>query len=123
MLVSGASPVPQPPTAGLQPTFSSIRAQIFQVWCVVCHTSAGTPQGSLSLDAPIAYQNLVTVRSVGKPAAVRVVPGDPGKSYLIQKLEGRADIVGDRMPLGGPYLSQSDIDVIRAWISQGAPNN
>jgi hypothetical protein len=65
----------------------------------------------------------VNAHSTGKPAAVRVVPGDPGGSYLIHKLEGRSDIVGDRMPFGGPSLAQTDIDVIRTWIAQGAPND
>ena len=41
----------------------------------------------------------------------------------IHKLEGRAGIAGERMPLGGPYLSSADIDVIRAWIQSGASNN
>jgi mono/diheme cytochrome c family protein len=108
----------------LQPTFSNIRTQVFQVWCGACHTSAGrAPEAGLSLDAAAAYQSLVNVASNGKPGAVRVVPGDPASSYLIHKLEGRSDIAGERMPLGGPFLAQSDIDVIRTWISQGAANN
>jgi hypothetical protein len=65
----------------------------------------------------------VNAHSTGKSGAVRVVPGDPSGSYLIHKLEGRSDIVGSRMPAGGPFLAQTDIDVIRAWIAQGAPNN
>jgi len=27
------------------------------------------------------------------------------------------------MPQGGPFLSQATIDMIRQWISDGAPNN
>jgi hypothetical protein len=81
------------------------------------------PEGGLRLDASVAYGQIVNVPSTGKPSAVRVVPGNPDGSYLIQKLEGRADIAGSRMPFGGPFLQQSDVDVIRAWIAQGAPNN
>lgn len=81
------------------------------------------PEGGLRLDASVAYAQLVNVPSSGKAGAVRVVPGNPDGSYLIQKLEGRTDIAGSRMPLGGPFLPQADIDVIRAWIAQGAPNN
>jgi len=65
----------------------------------------------------------VNAQSTGKRSAVRVVPGDPHGSYLIHKLEGRSDIIDSRMPLGGPFLTQTDIDVIRTWIAQGAPNN
>ena len=108
----------------MQPTFSSIRTQVFQVWCSACHTTAGrAPEAGLSLDANVAYQSLVNVQSVGKPGAIRVVPGDPNASYLIHKLEGRSDIAGSRMPLGGPFVPQADIDVIRTWIAQGAANN
>ena len=119
------SPTPSPtPTAPLQPTLSSIRTQVFQVWCSACHTTAGrAPEAGLSLDANVAYQSLVNVQSAFKPGAIRVVPGDPGASYLIQKLEGRSDIFGSRMPLGGPFVPQADIDVIRSWIAQGALNN
>jgi hypothetical protein len=112
------------PATPLQPTFSSIRTQIFQTWCVGCHAGIGrVPDGGLRLDADAAYGALVNAPSTGKPAAVRVVPGDPNGSYLIHKLEGRSDIVGSRMPDGGPFLVQTDIDVIRTWIVQGAPNN
>jgi hypothetical protein len=49
-----------------------------------------------------------------------VIPGDPDHSLLIQKLEG-TQTVGQRMPRGGPFLDQSTIDVIRQWITNGAP--
>lgn len=114
--INGEMP-PTPP-----PTFSSIRTQIFEIWCVACHSGVGRA-GDLRLDANAAYDELVNARSVGKPGAVRVIPGDPNDSYLIHKLEGRSDIIGGRMPMGGPFLPQTDIDMIRTWIAQGAPNN
>src|SRR5690606_1034416 len=43
----------------------------------------------------------------------------PSNSYLIQKLEGTA-AVGERMPAGLPPLPQSDINVVRQWITDGA---
>jgi hypothetical protein len=51
----------------------------------------------------------------------RVKPGDPNNSYIILKLQGSAGIVGQQMPYGGPYLPQSTIDVIKQWITNGAP--
>ncbi len=54
---------------------------------------------------------------------LRVKPGDPANSYLIQKLEGSAGISGARMPFGGPYLDQATIDQIKSWIAAGAPDN
>ncbi len=54
---------------------------------------------------------------------LRVKPGDPANSYLVQKLEGAAGITGERMPLGGPFLDQATIDKVKSWIASGAPNN
>jgi hypothetical protein len=63
------------------------------------------------------------VPSGEEPALQRVAPGDPNKSYLIQKLEGTA-ATGGRMPLNGTPLSQADINMIRQWITDGAlPTN
>ena len=66
----------------------------------------------------------VGVASVGKPGAVRVVPSDAENSYLVHKLEGRSDIVGQRMPrTAGPFLTEGQVSIIRRWIDQGAQNN
>jgi hypothetical protein len=70
-----------------------------------------------------AYNSLVGVTSPAKPGAVRVIPGDPENSYIIQKLEGRADIVGTRMPRGNSFLTEGQLLVIKRWIQLGAPNN
>ena len=122
------------PTPNLEPTFSTIQRDIFQstdaagrVACTGCHTTAGrAPAAGLSLEsAAVSYASLVNVRSVEKPALLRVAPNDPENSYLIHKLEGRPDIVGLRMPRGGngPFLTEGQMTVIRRWIALGAPNN
>src|SRR5687768_10221334 len=61
------APAPAPaPTPALQPTFSSIRTQIFQVWCAACHSGVGRPpDGGLRLDANADYGDLVNAPSVG----------------------------------------------------------
>jgi hypothetical protein len=120
------------PTPNLEPTFSSIQREIFdttdssgRLACTNCHTNVGrNPSGGLNLVSGISYANLIRVASVGKPGAVRVIPGDPDNSYIIHKLEGNPDIVGVRMPRGnGPYLTDGQILVIKRWIANGAPNN
>jgi hypothetical protein len=71
-----------------------------------------------------AYAQLVNVASSAKSGAVRVIPGDPDNSYLIHKIEGAPDIVGQRMPrTSGPFLTPGQILIIRTWIRQGAQNN
>jgi hypothetical protein len=78
----------------------------------------------MSLVAAVAYANLVNVASTGKPGAIRVIPGDPTNSYLVQKLLGSPGIVGLRMPRSGPpYLTDAQISQIQAWIAAGALNN
>lgn len=102
----------------LMATLDSIQDNVFTPICTECHTGGSAPQG-LRLEEGVSYGMLVNVASTEVPSLLRVDPGDPDDSYLIQKLEGTA-AVGDRMPLGGPYLPQADIDVIRQWITDGA---
>jgi hypothetical protein len=104
----------------LTATFQSIQDNVFTPICTKCHIGAGAPEG-LQLDAANSYAALVSVPSAEQPAVLRVVPGDPDSSYIIRKLQGTAGISGGQMPLGGPYLPQSTIDVIRQWITAGAP--
>ena len=120
------------PTPNLEPTFSSIQTEIFNSTdaagrsrCVACHTNQGrTPAAGLNLTEGNAYANIVNVASSGKPGEIRVIPGDPDNSYLVRKIEGGPNIVGERMPrTGGPYLTPGQISIIRRWIALGAQNN
>jgi hypothetical protein len=100
---------------------------IFTANCALsgCHAGAAPQQGQ-NLSAGNAYANIVNVASREVPALDRVEPGDPANSYLVHKIEGTAALVGGedtRMPLGLEPLPQADIDLIRAWIAAGAPNN
>jgi hypothetical protein len=120
------------PTPGLEPTFASIQRDIFESTdsagrsaCTQCHSSTGrNPSGGLNLNHDVAYEQIVNAAVRGKPGAIRVIPGDPAGSYLIQKLEGAASIAGRRMPNNGPpYLTDGQIMILRRWITIGAPRN
>jgi hypothetical protein len=102
------------------PTLASVQAKVFSVNCAIsgCHGGSAVQQG-LRLDAGFSAANLINVPSPRDSSLVRVVPGNPGASFLIQKLEG-TQTLGDRMPQFGPYLPQSTIDEIRLWIQGGA---
>lgn len=104
------------------PTLASIQANVFTPICTQCHTGSAAPHG-LALDAGVAWQNLVGVRSVEQAALMRVQSGNPDSSYIVWKIEGRAAISGGRMPLGLQPLSSEVITAIRTWIQNGAPNN
>jgi len=120
------------PTPSLEPTFASIQHDIFEstdsagrsAW-INCHTAVGrTPAGGLNLTHDVAYSQIVNVVSPRKAGAMRIAPGDPNNSYLIQKLEGASGIVGVRMPANGPpYLTEGQMSIIRRWVEIGAPNN
>ncbi|MDX1405024.1 MAG: hypothetical protein R3192_10825 [Woeseiaceae bacterium] len=109
-----------PPAGNLGPNFSEIQASVFTPNCATtgCHFGAGAPQG-LRLDETSSHALLVGVPSAEEPGILRVAPGDPNNSYLVQKLEGTAS-TGQQMPLNAPALPQSTIDVIRQWIAEGA---
>lgn len=113
-------PSPPPPPPPLTAVFSDIQANVFTPNCATagCHSGASAPQG-LQLDATNSYPLLVGVASSEVPAILRVAPGDPDNSYLIQKLEGTA-AAGAQMPLGRAPLPQATIDVVRQWITDGA---
>jgi hypothetical protein len=113
--VQNASPV----------TLTQIQAQVFSPICSGCHsgpTSGNLPSGMNLSSTASSHNALVNVASLQVSSIDRVEPGDPGNSYLIQKLEGTA-AVGSRMPQGGPFLDQATIDMIRQWIADGAANN
>ena len=114
-LASGGGP------AVLQPTLASIQANVFSPSCAIpgCHGGGSVQQG-LRLDPGFSATNLINVVSPRDANLIRVVPGNPNASFIIQKLEG-TQTLGDRMPQFGPYLSQQTIDVIRQWIQLGAP--
>lgn len=119
MSCTGGDGTGLPPAGPLSPNFSAIQANVFTPNCATtgCHFGAGAPQG-LRLDAASSYALLVGI-SATQSSALRVAPGDPNNSYLVQKLEGSAS-TGQRMPLNAPALPQSTINVIRQWISDGA---
>ena len=99
--------------------FQQIQDTIFTPICTNCHIGATAPRG-LRLDAANSYALLVNVASSEVPGTLRVSPGNPDASYIVQKLQGNA-AVGARMPFGGPYLSQAQIDLVRGWVAAGAP--
>ena len=102
----------------LAPTLASVQANVFNPSCIVCHSGANAPLG-LRLDSANSFTHLVGVGSRQNSSFLRVSPGDPGQSYLIQKLEGTAS-TGEQMPLGGPPVPQSTINFVRQWIADGA---
>ena len=109
---------PVDPTA----TFTRVKSEILPTCSAVgCHGRIA-PQESLVLTSDVAYAQIVGVASIETPSLKRVAPGDPANSYLYRKITG-AGITGDRMPQGGPFLTDAQISLVRDWIRRGAPND
>lgn len=101
----------------IQAKFSSIQDSVFTPLCASgnCHGGAVRPQ----LTAGDAYSQIVNIPNSQKPGLDRIEPGNPAGSYLLLKISGE-NILGTRMPLGLPPISQPVIDSIRVWIENGA---
>ncbi len=91
-----------------------------------CHGNVA-PAAGLDLTPGVAYANLM-LPATQNPDFARVTPGNPTNSYLVVKLNTNG-ISGLQMPLdptspsGSSPLSPEEIEVIRTWISYGAPND
>jgi hypothetical protein len=120
--------LPTDPGLGSEPidptaTFTRVQNEIFTPTCgaIGCHDTLGRQQDQI-LTAGKAYANTVGVPSTEMPSLLRVAPSDPANSYLYRKITG-AGITGDRMPQGGPYLTDAQTKLVRDWIRRGAPND
>jgi hypothetical protein len=88
-----------------------------------CH-DASNPAESLDLTQPAAHGALVGIASVQCPSVQLVNAGNPDQSYLVWKLQGAGPcFAGSVMPKGLPLLSSTQIQLVRDWIANGAPNN
>jgi hypothetical protein len=106
------------PPVQLQPTLSSIQANIFTPKCVNagCHPGGGAP---MSLANGQSFGTLVNQPSAyNRP---RVAPGNANNSALYLKVSGTT--LGQQMPLGGQPLSAAEMSAIQTWINNGAQNN
>jgi hypothetical protein len=52
-----------------------------------------------------------------------IVPGDPDASFMMNKLESPQPSMGEQMPLDLTNLTADELDMVRAWILEGAQNN
>ncbi len=105
-----------------RPTLGLIQRTIFTPICEGGPCHGPTRAGGLSLRSADAYKSLVSAAAT-QVEGLRVVPYDPDSSLLINKLESATPLVGARMPLRGPYLSQEQLVLIRTWVALGAADD
>jgi hypothetical protein len=81
----------------------------------LCHNGQFEP----NLSTPsLFYEYVVRRPALEKSDRLRVVPGDPDASFLIDKLRNRD--VSTQMPLGAEPLAEEEIALIEEWIRGGA---
>ncbi|MBY0504156.1 MAG: DUF1549 domain-containing protein [Bryobacteraceae bacterium] len=80
--------------------------------CLSCHTG-DRGQAGLSVGTRDALVK-------GGVSGSALVPGNAAKSPLVQRLKG---LGGQRMPLAGAALSESEIGLIERWVNEGAVVN
>jgi hypothetical protein len=99
------------------PTFDALYSNVFHATCAqgkgTCHTADAAMAGLVFEDPDRAYSLLL-----GETGRQRVIPGDPGCSLLMRRLES-AD-PNFRMPPGPTPLLDSELCTITQWILQGA---
>ena len=104
-------------------TLSAIQTNILDRHCVTgCHDLYQASAG-LRLNRGRTHAALVHQPSQQIKSALLVLPGAPDKSYLIMKMEGTTGVVGDRMPRLATPRPAAEVALLRAWISNGAPND
>lgn len=99
-------------------SFSAQVNPILEAECIECHREGGDGYEASGFSVE-TYEDIMTGTRYGP----MVIPGDPLGSNLLVLIEGRAD-PSISMPHGSKTrLPRSDIETIRTWIEQGAPNN
>lgn len=102
-------------------TFSMIQKDLFNPYCVSCHTT-NNKLGDLDLSEGKSYKAMVNVKAVFDTNYVLVVPGDAEKSYLVMTLTG-----ANSSPLMPPKpltkFTDSQIEMIKTWINNGAKDD
>jgi hypothetical protein len=108
-------------------TIVSFRNDIYPVFAgsgcsnTGCHADVFSPPLMFSLDS--CYTSLLRDTSYNIDGYRYVDTTNAQDSYLYIKLVSSNPPYGDRMPVGGPYLSSEFTAKVLRWIEQGAPDN
>ena len=88
---------------------------IFERSCLSCHGEPGE-DGEIVVEASLDMTTYEGIMAGSEWGSV-IEPGDPGESLLLDMVK-----VGD-MPEDGDPLDPAEIELIEAWIAEGAENN
>ncbi|MBM79524.1 MAG: hypothetical protein CMJ78_02885 [Planctomycetaceae bacterium] len=91
--------------------FSRQVAPVLRKHCLRCHHSDVNKGG-------FAVSSKRRLHAGGDSGDDAIVPGDPDKSPLLQRILSRDE--SDQMPPTGPRVTQENVELIRQWIKAGA---
>ncbi len=111
-----------PPDGG-GATLSGHIQPIFDQSCAFagCH-STNSPAAGLDLTEGKSRDALLEIAAMQAPDVPLVTALNPTNSYLMVKLTSMGTS-GQRMPINGDTLNDSQLELVRTWILQGAPDN
>lgn len=98
-------------------TYKDDVAPILQAHCAECHT-AGKPGAEATGLTVDSYESLMKGSEYGPV----IEPGSARTSSLYILISGKENLTIN-MPHGKAPLSTEDIETIRVWIDNGAPDN
>ena len=105
----GTLPVTELTESHAEVSFSTEVMPLMEKYCWECHSEENAELG-LKLDT---YEGVMA----GSDYGTVVEPGDPEGSLLVDMIAS-----GD-MPEAGDPMPAEELDLIRAWITEGANNN
>ena len=99
-------------------SYSADVKPIVDKYCIRCHVEGG--EGSKASGFSMAtYDTLMEGTKFGPV----VKPGDSFSSAMVMLAEGRVDPSISMPHDDGAAPTQAELDVVKAWIDQGAKNN
>jgi hypothetical protein len=110
-------------------SFELLQTKIITPSCAIpgCHASE---KDGLVLTKDLAYDRIINVTPKNanaiKDGLKLVKPFSSAQSLFYHKLEDNSDghhasDYGKRMPIGGKFLTNNQIEFVRRWIAAGAP--
>ncbi len=100
-------------------TLATLSSEIFTPNCATsgCHEGPNA-SGGMSLEAGVIADEIIGQTSTGYGDILRIAPGDPDNSLIVQKVRGTE--AGSQMPFGRTPLPAEAIAKLVEWIEAGA---
>ncbi|MEM6296783.1 MAG: DUF5777 family beta-barrel protein, partial [Myxococcota bacterium] len=98
------------------PALAAKVAEVFDEYCTACHAEGGDPTdpSEFSLEGDLS---VLIGRKANESDKLLIAPGDPGASYLMDKVLATPDMREDLMPLGDDPLPADKLKIMSDWIA------